>query len=508
MKALLMHPERDFQARPPAALDADLRQDLELDVVLTAMAAGDARVLAVATAALLQPLRDREAIRFRQAVIKDCLANPEIVTELYVLAVESQQADRGVWGYWRDSPESILNSSRRSLELLIAQLHRLRLFADEHAHRFESQALRRLCAMLQAELSDDYFALLREQLAIVAFKHGVLISARLGIGNRGVDYALRLGAGSGWRERLARLRRPAHGFSVHPRDEAGTRALGDLQNVALNDTANALAQSVDHIESFFAMLSTELAFYIGCLNLHDQLAAIGVDTCLPDPSGDGVALAARELREVALSVKLGEPAVSNDVDAAGRNLLIITGANRGGKSTFLRSLGQAQLMMQCGMFVAASQFSADVRDSVFTHFKREEDDTMESGKLDEELRRMSQIAGELTPGGLLLCNESFAATNEREGSEIARQVVRALTEAGVKVAFVTHLFDFADGIRSEHWPGVLFLRAPPGDDGAEPSYRLVEGVPLPTSHGVATYRQVFGEPEGSDAAAVLNAPGS
>ena len=71
---------------------------------------------------------------------------------------------------------------------------------------------------------------------------------------------------------------------------------------------------------------------------------------------------------------------------------------------------------------------------------------MTSGKLDEELARMSEIADTITPSGLLLCNESFGSTNEREGSEIARQVVRAMVEAKVKVFFVTHLFDLADSI--------------------------------------------------------------
>ena len=97
---------------------------------------------------------------------------------------------------------------------------------------------------------------------------------------------------------------------------------------------------------------------------------------------------------------------------------MITGANQGGKSTFLRSLGLAQMMMQGGMFVAAANFNANVCHGVFTHFKREEDRTMKSGKFDEELRRMSDIAARITPGCLLLCNESFASTNEREGSEI------------------------------------------------------------------------------------------
>ena len=112
---------------------------------------------------------------------------------------------------------------------------------------------------------------------------------------------------------------------------------------------------------------------------------------------------------------------------------MITGANRGGKSTFLRGIGLAQLMMQCGMFVPAAVFPRQCLRWLFTHFKREEDASMRSGKLDEELSRMSAIIDNITPHSIVLFNESFASTNEREGSEIARQIVRALLERGVKV---------------------------------------------------------------------------
>jgi DNA mismatch repair ATPase MutS len=75
------------------------------------------------------------------------------------------------------------------------------------------------------------------------------------------------------------------------------------------------------------------------------------------------------------------------------------------------------------MFVPAKSFRADVRDGLFTHFKREEDAALRSGKLDEELGRMSRIGGKARPGSLVLLNKSFASTNEREGSEVARQIV-------------------------------------------------------------------------------------
>jgi DNA mismatch repair ATPase MutS len=90
-------------------------------------------------------------------------------------------------------------------------------------------------------------------------------------------------------------------------------------------------------------------------------------------------------------------------------------------------------MMQCGMFVPAESLYANICDGLFSHYRREEDVTMESGKLDEELGRMSDIVDYIRPNSLILFNESFAATNEREGSEIARQIVSALLEKGIKV---------------------------------------------------------------------------
>jgi DNA mismatch repair ATPase MutS len=235
-----------------------------------------------------------------------------------------------------------------------------------------------------------------------------------------------------------------------------------------------------------------LAFYVGCLNLSEQLAEQGEPMAFPIPVARGArALAARWLYDVCLALTTRQRVVGNDVDADGKSLVMITGANQGGKSTFLRSVGLAQLMTQCGMFVGAESLRVNVCDGVFTHYKREEDETMESGKLDEELARMSAIADHVTANCILLCNESFASTNEREGSQIARQVVRAFLDEGVKVLFVTHMFDLADGFHRQNLETAMFLRAErrPGGDR---SFKLSPGAPLPTSYGEDSYRKIFG----------------
>lgn len=170
---------------------------------------------------------------------------------------------------------------------------------------------------------------------------------------------------------------------------------------------------------------------------------------------------------------------------------MITGADQGGKSTFLRSVGLAQLMTQCGMFVGANSYRAAVCDGLFTHFKREEDVTMSGGKLDEELKRASEIADQVTPTSLLLFNESFAATNEREGAEIAQAIIRALLDLGAKVVFVTHSYELARSFHDRRMPNALFLRAERQPDGKR-TFRQIEGEPLPTSYGADLYAQVFG----------------
>jgi DNA mismatch repair ATPase MutS len=151
-------------------------------------------------------------------------------------------------------------------------------------------------------------------------------------------------------------------------------------------------------------------------------------------------------------------------------------------------------MMQSGMLVPAESFRADVCKGIFTHFKREEDASMKSGKLDEELSRMSTIVDAIVPGSVVLLNESFASTNEREGAEIASQIVQALLQMDIRVFYVTHLFALADRFYRTDVDSGLFLRAERLPDGQR-TFRLLEGEPLPISFGEDLYRQIF-EPVG------------
>jgi hypothetical protein len=494
MKAFLMHAERDFDltADLPAQTHT-VTQDLELGTLLRAMAAGDELIFDVAKRALLLSLRDPESIEYRQQVLTECLEHQAVVRDLYGLAGEALKAEKGIWGSMlRDSPRTLLGTSVQKMEVFVDFLRRLRAMADEHADKFSSPGLTRFFAMLREELDEPYFARIENHLKTLKFNRGMLMSARLTAGNKGSGYTLRQPREQSLLGRV--FDRSGYSFTIPDRDENGFRALSALEDRGVNLVANAAAQAVDHVHSFFVMLRVEIGFYVGCLNLAERLAELGGSTAMPLPDAEGqLALSAHGLYDVCLRLTTSETVVGNDLDADQKSLVMITGANQGGKSTLLRSVGLAQLMTQAGMFVGAESLRVNVCDGVFTHYKREEDETMESGKLDEELARMSEIADHITANCLLLCNESFASTNEREGSQIARQVVTALLEAGVKVLFVTHMFDLASSFHRRSLDGALFLRAERGSDGARP-FKISEGEPLPTSYGEDSYRKIFGRP--------------
>ncbi|NLA88043.1 MAG: DNA mismatch repair protein MutS [Clostridiales bacterium] len=486
MKANLMFHDRDF--KPEVCFGKDiLESDLEIKHIISGMSGGDKTIAAACSDAIFNPLMSIEEIKYRQDALKDALSNPEVVRELYDIA--SELFTRKKESYFRLSTSQFLSNNFTNaialLKIYLEMLTKLRAVADSRSELFKSQAFVNLMKMLRSELSDEYFKEVRAGLDELKDIDEILIGVRLGGYNQGAGYRLLQKNRKGFRRRWTF----APSYTVSKQDQEG---LGDLQlrrERAINEVTNALVQAVEHIESFFTALQTELAFYVGCINLSSCLKRLGMPTCMPcllpfeqeNRSWSG-------LYDMSLVLTKNAPVTANDLTMENIRLCIITGANQGGKTTFLRSFGQAQLMAQCGMLVGADSFAAPVRTGIFTHFKKDEDAYMKSGKLDEELSRMSKLAGHLQRGCLVLFNESFAATNEREGSEICRNITQALIDNEVEVFSVTHLFAFADAFRD--YPKVRYLRAQRLEDG-ERTFKIIPGEPLQTAFGEDLYKKIF-----------------
>ena len=497
MKLHLLYPDSDLDLRLalPAA-SRDLEQDLGLGIVFGAMGGGDPFVRDISRHVVLASVIDPEVIRWRQDALDDCARLPGMARDLYAVALDAIERQRKVWGWSDTFADSVVRRAVDTLKLLIDSMRRIRQVARANAGQVHSQAFRRLFSQMESELDDRFLAEVEAHLLRLGGRDEVSMTASLGVGARSTDFTLtRRTRKASWRERLGLPERDTFAYEIAPRDEAGSHALGELRNRGLALAADSIARSSDHVVSFFTQVRNELAFYLGCLNLAAALAMTGAPLVRPEAlePGTGV-LEADGLYDVALRLASRSDVVGNDLDCRGVSLLLVTGANRGGKSTFLRSLGTAQVMLQAGMPVGARRFRTDVRPGVLTHFRREEDATLEHGKLDEELGRMSVVVDRVGPGVLVLMNESFSSTNEREGSEIGRGVIEGLLDAGASVALVTHMYDLASAFFADGRPDARFLRAERLPDGRR-TFRIVDGEPLPTSHGGDLYRRVF-ETEG------------
>ena len=498
MKVFLLYPDSDFDREKPFPQNAKvLSEDLGLGILLSAMADGDEFIFEVCQKVVFKGLQDIDTIYYRQEILRDWMEHPEVLRKMYRISLEFLERKHREW-LWisrrQTSPGIVLSNARRLLEASTELLRELKDLAVIHRPGFRSRGLGRFLGMVEEELEEQYLAKVEEHLEELRFSRGVRLSAELGKGGEGSNYSLckYQRENTGLVKRILAKRSLVYTFSLHPRDEQGARVLEELRDTGLAKAASALGKAAEHIESFFNLLRWELAFYLGCLNLWEKIRETGAPITFPRPwPQEEHKFRCKGLYNVSLALVTRQRPVGNDVIGDGKTLFLITGPNQGGKTTFLRSVGLAQMMMQAGMFVPAEEFEANLCSGIFTHFRRDEDSSMERGKLEEELERMGAIVDSVKPGGLLLLNESFASTNEREGSEIALDVTRAILDCGIKVFHVTHFFEFPQKMTQMMPKRILSLGAERLPDGTR-TFKIKEGKPLETSHGMDLYRKIFG----------------
>lgn len=487
MKANLMFRDKDFVITKKYPFGSDhLLADLELERILEHMALKDEMIYVTCKEAILNPLFQIEEVIYRQDNLMDALDHPNVIKMLYEITVETEKQRKSSWRWFSmNYLSSTFSSAVELLDIYIEMLLKLRLVADNNIENFHSEGFRNLLIMLQNELSDEYFKTAKSQLEDLKHSDGTFISSKIGSYLQGIHYVLRQREKKGsWRRWLF-----APSYTIAPRDDSGAKDIAKRRERAINEATNALAQATEHLEGFFNMLRCELSFYVGCINLADAVKSYEMPISIPTPfESENKNRMMKDLYDLSLLLLNKSKVTANEMCSNEKSLYIITGANQGGKSTFLRSVGQAQLMAQCGMFVCAMSYEFPIRKGIYTHFKKEEDKAFLSGKLDEELSRMSEIVDHLAENSLLLLNESFAATNEREGSEINGQITRALIENGIEVFAVTHLQAYASAFTQSNL--VHFLRAQRLDDGTR-TFKMVEGEPLSTAFGEDLYREIF-----------------
>lgn len=161
---------------------------------------------------------------------------------------------------------------------------------------------------------------------------------------------------------------------------------------------------------------------------------------------EGITMKARGLYnlKLAISSNHSEEIVYNDLDFdSDHTVYILTGANRGGKTTITQAVGLLFVLAQSGIYVPAGSFEYKPVDNILTHFPADEDKTMDLGRLGEECVRFKELYTEATEDSLMLLNETFSTTSFEEGYYIAKDSVRAILKKGIRTIYNTHMHKLA-----------------------------------------------------------------
>lgn len=196
-------------------------------------------------------------------------------------------------------------------------------------------------------------------------------------------------------------------------------------------------------------LIPEFMYYIRWAEFIENLKARGYVFCRPEIAASGSlkrmdARGIYNLKLAALSECEAKDIVTNDLDfSTEHTLYLLTGANRGGKTTITQAVGLLYALAQGGIFVPGEAFCFEPADCIYTHYPADEDKTMDLGRLGEECRRFKEIYDACTSHSLLLLNETFSTTSFEEGYYIARDAVRALLGKSVRTIYNTHMHKLA-----------------------------------------------------------------
>jgi DNA mismatch repair ATPase MutS len=199
------------------------------------------------------------------------------------------------------------------------------------------------------------------------------------------------------------------------------------------------------IDDDLGTFDREIQFYFAYLDFIGPLKANGLPFCLPKVH-DTKAIFARETFDIALASKLAiqkAPVVRNDfsLDTVER-IIVISGPNQGGKTTFSRTFGQIHFLASLGCPVPGEQASLFLFDDLYTHFGKEEDSTFESGKLEDDLLRIQKVLQRATSRSIIIMNEIFASTTTQDalalGTKVLKKVI-ALDALCVVVTFIDEL---------------------------------------------------------------------
>jgi Mismatch repair ATPase (MutS family) len=240
--------------------------------------------------------------------------------------------------------------------------------------------------------------------------------------------------------------------------------------------------------------SRDIQFYLSWLDLVQPLRAEGLPFNYPELCDTAEHLYDLDGFDLALAFQTRDKTVTNDfVLNAPERILVVTGPNQGGKTTFARAFGQLHWLASLGLCVPGREASLYLFDHLFTHFGREEDLSTLNGKLQDDLVRLHEILEKATSRSIIIMNEIFSSTTLSDALLLGGHMMDDIAALGAPAVVVT----FLDELASHGPETVSMMSTVREDDPAQRTYKIVRKPPdglayamyIAGKHGL-TYEQL------------------
>lgn len=472
--------------------------------------------------------RDPETIAYRQAVLEDLLANPALAERFASLLPVMDSLFDSAHRMEREMPwlhEVVWRAGE--LQNIIDCFEGMGDILRAAEGSLHSEGLRRLTDEVRAAQGDPkYQSLLRELpglLARLQSTASITIGVNLDASLRPVGATLlsvnekpfteqsllnRLFGVQRGQEGIAPLHSvPKRGMDMPAYlgdeiDPLMVPLFADLANV-LEKTAIPIADQLNQYASLhgqlFKDLRQSLVFYLGALRFIRRFRELGLEMCKPQIApADERRCEVQDAYNVHLVLRQADredgkpPAiVRNDIRMGpDGHILILTGPNRGGKTTYMQGVALAHLLAQAGCYVPGTQAAVSPLDHLFTHFPLEEKPDSNAGRFGEEAMRLGEIFEQVTRHSLVLLNETLSSTSFSESLYLAQDLVLILRRVGARAIYATHLHELANRVEelNASVPGesrIISVVSSPvetGEEGTSRTYRLEVRPPLGQSY--------------------------
>ncbi|MEM0138764.1 MAG: hypothetical protein QW100_03455 [Thermoplasmatales archaeon] len=205
---------------------------------------------------------------------------------------------------------------------------------------------------------------------------------------------------------------------------------------------NFSSQHDEFLDKIVLRTFYDLQFYLSYLDYIEGPKKLGLPFCVPDLTDENI-LDLDSFYDIALASKLSKEnknVITNDIHLKpNERIVIITGPNSGGKTTFSRSIGQILYLASLGLPIPARRAALSLPDGIFTHFEKSENVESLRGELEDDLLRIKGIIDNCSGKSLLIVNEMLSSTTVKDALSIGKKILRILESKGCLCFFVTFL---------------------------------------------------------------------